>query len=67
MRPRVMDEKDQRRRETEALIEAIWGPQSVVARVPLQPDERAQQNRALATAMKAYLQQYLADIEPTLR
>jgi len=56
-----MDANDPRKRETEALIEAIWGPQAVAAPVPPDPETRAAQNRALAEAMRAYLQQYLAD------
>ena len=56
-----MDADDARRRETEALIEAIWGAQAVTAPAPPDPATRAAQNRALAEAMRAYLQQYLAD------
>ncbi len=56
-----MDAKDERRRDTETLIEAIWGPEAVAAPAPPDPTLRAAQNRALAEAMKAYLQQYLAD------
>ena len=56
-----MDAKDERRRETEALIEAIWGPQAAAAPAAPDPVLRAAQNDALAEAMKAYLQQYLAD------
>ena len=56
-----MESKDENRRETEALIEAIWGPEAVAAPAPPDPFTRAAQNRALAEAMKAYLQQYLSD------
>ena len=56
-----MEPRDETRRETEALIEAIWGPDAVAAPAPPDPLTRAAQNRALAEAMKAYLQQYLAD------
>ncbi|MCX8256086.1 protein of unknown function [Beijerinckiaceae bacterium RH AL1] len=56
-----MESTDESRRETEALIEAIWGPQASSAAAPPDPGIRAAQNRALAEAMKAYLQQYLAD------
>ena len=56
-----MQSKDETRRETEALIEAIWGPEAVAAPAAPDPTTRAAQNRALAEAMKAYLQQYLAD------
>ncbi len=55
-----MDTSDPHRRETEALIEAIWGPQATPP-VP-DPAERAAQNLALAAAMRAYLQQYLAEM-----
>jgi hypothetical protein len=56
-----MESTDESRRETEALIEAIWGPQASSAAAPPDPAIRAAQNRALAEAMKAYLQQYLAE------
>ncbi len=56
-----MELHDERRHETEALIEAIWGPEAVAAPAPPDPMTRAAQNRALADAMRAYLQQYLAD------
>ena len=56
-----MNSNDKRRHETEALIEAIWGPEAIAAPAPPDPLTRAAQNRALAEAMKAYLQQYLAE------
>ena len=56
-----MDSNDTRKRETEALIEAIWGPEAVATPAPPDPETRAAQNRALADAMRAYLQQYLAE------
>ena len=56
-----MNTNDQHKRETEALIEAIWGPQQTDEPVPVDPLTRERQNRALAEAMKAYLQQYLAE------
>ena len=57
-----MDANDRHKRETEALIEAIWGPEAVAPPAPPHPAERAAQNRALADAMRAYLQQYLAEV-----
>lgn len=56
-----MDANDPRKRETEALIEAIWGPEAVSAPTPPDAETRAAQNRALAEAMRAYLQQYLTE------
>ena len=56
-----MDANDRRRLETEALIEAIWGPRSAGEPVPVDPVTRERQNQALAAAMRAYLQQYLAE------
>lgn len=56
-----MNTSDQHKRETEALIEAIWGPQPTDEPAPVDPLTRERQNRALAAAMKAYLQQYLAE------
>ena len=57
-----MKTDDPRRRETEALIAAIWGPPPPEKpKPPTDPAVREQQNRALAEALKAYLQQYLAE------
>ena len=62
----VMKAENPHRLDTEALIEAIWGPQAVASPDPAPAAaERAKQNRALAAAMEAYLRQYLADLEPT--
>ena len=58
-----MDTDDRRKRETEALIEAIWGPQAAAAPPPLDSGLRARQNLALASAMRDYLQEYLVDME----
>ena len=57
-----MDANDPRKLETEALIEAIWGPTSVDEPAPVDPLLRERQNQALAAAMRAYLQQYLAEM-----
>ena len=57
-----MDAADPRRRETEALIEAIWGPQADAPPAAVDPAVRERQNQALAAALKAYLQQYLAEM-----
>ena len=57
-----MNANDRNKRETEALIEAIWGPRPADVPVQIDPVTRERQNQALAAAMKAYLQQYLAEI-----
>ena len=57
-----MDANDPRKLETEALIEAIWGPRAVEEPEPVDPATRERQNQALAAAMRAYLNQYLAEI-----
>ena len=57
-----MDANDRHKRETEALIEAIWGPQPEDVPAQVDPATRERQNQALAAAMKAYLQRYLAEM-----
>jgi hypothetical protein len=56
------------RRETETLIRAIWGPSACqlpdAASIPIDPAAREQQNKALASAIRAYLQQYLDELTP---
>ncbi len=57
-----MDAENPRKRETEALIEAIWGLDAVRHPHPADPTIRERQNEALAAAMKAYLSQYLEEL-----
>ena len=57
-----MDANDPRKLETDALIEAIWGPRSADVPEPVDAATREHQNQALAAAMRTYLQQYLAEM-----
>ena len=52
--------EDDARHETEALIEAIWGPAAVDSGA-LDSGVRRRQNRDLAVALRAYLQEYLTE------
>ena len=44
------------RRETEALIGAIWGPSALDPPARADPTQRERQNAAPATALQAHLQ-----------
>ena len=55
------------REKTEALIRAIWGPVPQTAGPGPADGDRRHQNRALADAIRAYLQSYLDDLQPSTR
>jgi hypothetical protein len=57
-----MDADLSHRRQTEALIEQIWGQKPTEAADEIDPDTRAFQNQALALAIKSYLQSYIDDL-----
>ena len=56
-----MDAHHSCKQDTDALIEAIWGPKAADVPDVVDPSVRARQNEALAAAIKAYLQLYLLE------